>query len=68
MAEYSDRIDVAAPADAVFAFISDIGNLPKYLPTVQGAHAHGADRRSTAPPTATSMPRPAGSSPIPPPG
>ena len=44
MAEYSDRIDVAAPADAVFAFISDIGNLPKYLPTVHGAHAHGTDR------------------------
>ncbi len=44
MAEYSDRIDVAAPADAVFAFISDIGNLPKYLPTVHGAHTHGTDR------------------------
>ena len=44
MAEYSDRIDVAAPADAVFAFISDIRNLPKYLPTVNGAHAHSTDR------------------------
>lgn len=44
MPDYSDRIDVGAPADAVFAFISDIGNLPKYLPTVHGAHAHGADR------------------------
>ena len=44
MAEYTDRIDVDAPADAVFAFISDVGNLPRYLPTVHGAHSHGADR------------------------
>ncbi len=44
MPDYSDHIDVAAPADAVFAFISDIANLPKYLPTVHGAHSHGVDR------------------------
>ena len=44
MPEYTDRIDVGAPADAVFAFISDVENLPKYLPTVQGAHSHGTDR------------------------
>ncbi len=44
MPEYKDQIDVATSADAVFAFISKISNLPQYLPTVQGAHAHGADR------------------------
>ncbi len=44
MAEYTDRIDVAAPADAVFKFVSDIGNLPKYLPTVHGAHAQNGER------------------------
>ena len=44
MPDYSDQIDVHAPADAVFAFISDVANLPKYLPTVHGAHSHGVDR------------------------
>ncbi len=44
MPDYTDQIDVAAPADAVFAFISDVANLPKYLPTVHGAHSHGSDR------------------------
>ncbi len=44
MADYGDRIDVTGSADAVFAFISNISNLPQYLPTVHGAHAHGADR------------------------
>ena len=44
MAEYTDRIDVAAPADAVFAFVSDIENLPKYLPTVHHAHPQGGER------------------------
>ncbi len=44
MAEYTDRIDVAAPADAVFAFVSDVENLPKYLPTVQHAHMQPGER------------------------
>ncbi len=44
MAEYSDRIDVAAPADAVFTFVSDIENLPKYLPTVHHAHPQTGER------------------------
>ncbi len=44
MAEYTDRIDVAASADAVFAFVSDIENLPKYLPTVHHAHPQGNER------------------------
>ena len=44
MAEYTDRIDVAAPADAVFDFVSDIENLPKYLPTVHHAHPQTGER------------------------
>lgn len=44
MAEYTDRIDVAAPADQVFAFVSDIQNLPKYLPTVHHAHPQKGER------------------------
>ena len=44
MPDYTDQIDVAAPADAVFAFISDVSNLPRYLPTVHDAQSHGADR------------------------
>ncbi len=44
MAEYTHRIDVSAPADDVFKFVSDIENLPKYLPTVHGAHSQGAER------------------------
>jgi carbon monoxide dehydrogenase subunit G len=44
MAEYTDRIAVAAQPAAVFEFVSDIGNLPKYLPTVHGAHTQGVER------------------------
>ena len=44
MPEYSDHIDVAASPETVFRFVSDIANLPKYLPTVQGAHSHPHER------------------------
>jgi hypothetical protein len=44
MPEYSERIDVAAPAEAVFRFVSNVENLPKYLPTVHTAHPQGRDR------------------------
>ena len=44
MAEYTDRIDVAAPADAVFQFVSDVKNLPKYLPTMHHASPQGSER------------------------
>ena len=44
MPEYTDRIDVAAPADAVFSFVSNISNLPKYLPTVHEAHSEPHER------------------------
>jgi uncharacterized membrane protein len=44
MPEYTDRIEVNAPADAVFAFVADVENLPKYLPTVHQAHSQGGER------------------------
>ena len=44
MPEYTDRIDVSAPPDAVFQFVSDIANLPKYLPTVHQAHSQPGER------------------------
>lgn len=44
MPEYTDRIDVAAAPEAVFRFVSDIKNLPKYLPTVHQAHPQPHER------------------------
>ena len=44
MPEYTDRIDVSASPDAVFQFVSDINNLPKYLPTVHHAHPQTGER------------------------
>lgn len=37
MSEYSESIDVQAPAKTVFGFVSDVKNLPLYLPTVHQA-------------------------------
>jgi len=36
---YSRSQEFAVPADQVFAFISDVGNLPKYLPPITSAEA-----------------------------
>ncbi|MBV9735967.1 MAG: SRPBCC family protein [Acidisphaera sp.] len=44
MSDYTDSIDVHAPADAVFRFVSDVKNLPRYLPTVHQAKAQGGER------------------------
>ncbi len=44
MPEYTDRIDVSAAPEAVFRFVADINNLPKYLPTPM------AGSRPTPPP------------------
>ena len=44
MPEYTDRIDVAAPADKVFRFVADVENLPRYLPTVHHAHPQRGER------------------------
>ena len=44
MPEYTDRVEIQAAPDAVFRFVSDIKNLPKYLPTVSGAHPQPDER------------------------
>lgn len=44
MPDYTDRIEVTAAPEAVFRFVSDIANLPKYLPTVHGANAGAHER------------------------
>ena len=44
MAEYESSLPVNASPDAVFDFVSDIGNLPKYLPTTHHAEAQGSNR------------------------
>lgn len=41
--EYEDNIMVAAPAAAVFGFVADVRNLPKYLPTTKSAEKQGAE-------------------------
>ena len=46
MPEYTDRIDVSASPDAVFRFVSDVNNLPKYLPTVHHAKPQAGERVS----------------------
>ena len=35
---------IAAPPDAVFAAISDVGNLPRFVPQMTGARPSGDDR------------------------
>ena len=44
MAEYEHSLTVQASPDAVFDFVSDIGNLPRYLPTTHQAEMQGAGR------------------------
>lgn len=44
MNEHSHAIDIAAPADAVFEFLSDVSNMPAYLPTTHHAEMTGKDR------------------------
>src|SRR5690349_8011913 len=44
MAEYESSIVVEAAPDAVFQFVSDVRNLPKYLPTTHNAESQGEDR------------------------
>jgi uncharacterized membrane protein len=44
MSDYRQALRVEANADEVFAFVSDVGNLPDYLPTVRHAEAQGGER------------------------
>ena len=42
MLEYEQRVAVAAPANEVFAWVSDVENLPKYLPPIKEAGIEGS--------------------------
>jgi len=44
MGEYTGRIEIDRPAAEVFAFLSDIRNMPRYLPTVRQVTAEGTNR------------------------
>ena len=44
MAEYQQSATVKVPADRVFQLVSDVQNLPKYLPTLQRADPEGQGR------------------------
>ena len=44
MADYEHTMTIQAPPDAIFDFVADIRNLPKYLPTTKSAQPQGQDR------------------------
>lgn len=44
MSEYEHTQRIEATPDQVFAFVSDVGNLPKYLPTTHSAQSQGSER------------------------
>jgi uncharacterized membrane protein len=44
MQEFEKSIIVNASSDQVFAFVSDVKNLPQYLPTVRQAEKAGHER------------------------
>ena len=41
MGEYTGRIEIARPPAEVFAFLADLRNMPRYLPTVTHVGAKG---------------------------
>jgi hypothetical protein len=44
MPEFSRSIDVAASPDEAFAFVSDVSNLPRYVPTTRSAETSGSGK------------------------
>lgn len=44
MSRYKASLTVHAPAEKVFEFVSEVGNLPKYLPTTKKAESEGEGR------------------------
>ncbi len=44
MGEFESSLTIQATPDAIFDFVADIGNLPKYLPTTHNAQSQGNDR------------------------
>ena len=45
--EFEQSITIAATADGIFDFISDIRNVPQYLPTVKNAQPQQGERIRT---------------------
>jgi uncharacterized membrane protein len=45
--EFEQSVTVAAPADRIFAYLSDVRNVPEYLPTVRSAQPQQGDRIRT---------------------
>ena len=45
--EFEQSITVAAPADGIFDFVSDVKNVPQYLPTVKNAQPQQGERIRT---------------------
>lgn len=44
MSEFVSKIDISAPADDVFAYVTDISRMPEYLPTLQKAMPAGDNK------------------------
>ncbi|HZG04096.1 MAG TPA: SRPBCC family protein [Streptomyces sp.] len=44
MGDYDNSITVAVPPDRLFAYLSDVQNLPAYLPRMTSARPHDGDR------------------------
>ena len=44
MSDYQRLLDIAVPADTVFAYVSNLANFPHYLPTVHKAESIGDGR------------------------
>jgi uncharacterized membrane protein len=44
MPEYEHTQTISAPADAVYAFVSRVENLPRYLPTTRAAERQEGER------------------------
>jgi uncharacterized protein YndB with AHSA1/START domain len=44
MGDYNDTITVAVAPERLFAYLSDVNNLPAYLPRLTSARPHGGDR------------------------
>lgn len=47
MTEYQQTKKISAPADEVFAWLSNVNNLPAYLPPVVGASIEGPSAEGT---------------------
>lgn len=44
MPEFEQSLRMAAPPDSVLAFVSDVRNLPRYVPTTKEAQSQGPER------------------------